>query len=112
MPHIAGTWFAPTPRHIPVHFLGHPPLMTAGPMSYSAASPSPDQAAPEPDIFAGGGEMGALMRATDWTATPLGPTAHWPQSLRTVLNILLMSRSPIFLWWGPELIQFYNDAYR
>jgi signal transduction histidine kinase/DNA-binding response OmpR family regulator len=48
----------------------------------------------------------------DWSRTPVGPVETWPQSLRTVLSILLTSRHPIFLWWGQELVQFYNDAYR
>nr|WP_211193786.1 ATP-binding protein [Pyxidicoccus fallax] len=56
--------------------------------------------------------MGALMRSVDWGTTPLGPVDRWPQSLRSVLSILLTSPSPLFLWWGPEFIQFYNDAYR
>ncbi len=56
--------------------------------------------------------MGALTRAFDWHITPIGGPEHWPQSLRTTLSILLNSRFPMFLWWGSELIQFYNDAYR
>jgi PAS domain S-box-containing protein len=64
------------------------------------------------EVLTGGGEMGALMRSLDWSTTPLGPVERWPQSLRTVLSILLTSRHPIFMWWGPELVQFYNDAYR
>jgi two-component sensor histidine kinase/PAS domain-containing protein len=64
------------------------------------------------DFLAGGGEMGALMRAHDWAATPLGPAESWPQSLRTTVRLLLNTRHPMFIWWGPELIQFYNDAYR
>ncbi len=56
--------------------------------------------------------MGALMRAMDWSTTPVGPVETWPQSLRTVLSILLTSRHPIFVWWGQELVQFYNDGYR
>ena len=56
--------------------------------------------------------MGALMRAIDWSQTPVGPVERWPQSLRTVLSILLTSRHPIFVWWGKELVQFYNDGYR
>lgn len=60
----------------------------------------------------GGGEMGALIRAYDWSASPLGPVAGWPQSLRTAAALLLSTRHPMFIWWGPELIQFYNDAYR
>jgi signal transduction histidine kinase/CheY-like chemotaxis protein len=57
-------------------------------------------------------EMKALVRAFDWSATPLGPMATWPANLRTTVDILLHSRHPMFLWWGPELVQIYNDAYR
>ena len=56
--------------------------------------------------------MGALTRAYDWTKTPLGAPASWPQSLKTAIRLLLTSQHPMFIWWGPELIQFYNDAYR
>jgi PAS domain S-box-containing protein len=64
------------------------------------------------DFLAGGGEMGALTRAHDWSATVIGAPDTWPQSLRTAVRILLNSNHPMFIWWGPELIQFYNDAYR
>src|SRR5450755_2348757 len=64
------------------------------------------------DFLAGGGKMGALARAFDWSATPLGKPDGWPQSLRTAVRILLNTNHPMFIWWGPELIQFYNDAYR
>ncbi|HEY0331220.1 MAG TPA: response regulator [Rhodopseudomonas sp.] len=64
------------------------------------------------DFLAGGGEMGALMRSHDWAASPLGPPQFWPQSLRTTLRLLLTTNHPMFIWWGEELIQFYNDAYR
>jgi signal transduction histidine kinase len=71
---------------------------------------------PHPDLaerlFAGPGEMRALCRALDWSATPLGPVAGWPLSLRTTVATLLASRHPMFLFWGPDLVQFYNDAYR
>ncbi|MBP6730716.1 MAG: PAS domain-containing protein, partial [Chitinophagales bacterium] len=63
-------------------------------------------------FIAGGGEMGALMRAKNWSETPMGEPESWPQSLRTTLSIILSSKFPMFLWWGPELICFYNDAYR
>lgn len=56
--------------------------------------------------------MGSLTRAKDWSNTPVGLPESWPQSLKTTLSILLNSRFPMFLWWGPELICFYNDAYR
>lgn len=56
--------------------------------------------------------MGALIRAHDWASTPLGPPEGWPQGLKTALRLLLSTGHPMFIWWGPELIQFYNDAYR
>ena len=60
----------------------------------------------------GGGEMGALMRSMDWSATALGPVEGWPQSLRTSVSTCLNSRFPILIWWGPDLVKLYNDAYR
>ncbi|MGI4798645.1 MAG: PAS domain S-box protein, partial [Janthinobacterium lividum] len=63
------------------------------------------------DFLAGGGEMGALMRTRDWSATPIGPPGDWSQALRTAVRLALSSRHPMFIWWGPQLIQFYNDAY-
>ena len=62
-------------------------------------------------LFAGGGEMGERMRALDWSITALGPVRGWPQSLRTCVRIILTSRQPMFVWWGDELINLYNDAY-
>jgi signal transduction histidine kinase len=64
------------------------------------------------EIFAGGGKMGALMRSIDWSTTPLGPVENWPQSLRTSVSICLASHFPMLIWWGPELVMLYNDAYR
>ena len=64
------------------------------------------------EVFAGGGEMGALMRSLDWSTTPLGPVENWPQSLRTAVSICLASHLPVLIWWGPELVKLYNDAYR
>ena len=60
----------------------------------------------------GTGELAALVRQLDWSATPLGPTQRWPQSLRTVVQILLTSRYAMWMAWGPELTFLYNDAYR
>src|SRR4051794_9580416 len=53
-----------------------------------------------------GGEMGRRMRAFDWAATPLGPPRAWPQSLRTVVRILLDSRYAMWMLWGPDLTFF------
>ncbi|MFT3907866.1 MAG: PAS domain S-box protein [Ferruginibacter sp.] len=63
-------------------------------------------------FLSGNGEMATLTREKDWSKTSLGDVETWPQSLRTTLGILLNSKFPMFLWWGPELICFYNDAYR
>lgn len=60
----------------------------------------------------GGGEMGALTRSFNWAETPLGPPDQWEQSLRTTLGIVLHSAFPMFLFWGDDLICFYNDAFR
>ena len=60
----------------------------------------------------GGGEMGALTRSYDWSQTSVGLPGEWPQSLSILVSILLNSRFPMFLWWGEDLVQFYNDAYR
>jgi signal transduction histidine kinase len=59
----------------------------------------------------GGGAAGDLIRSLDWASSSLGPIEAWPIALKSALGILLNSRFPMFLWWGPELIQFYNDAY-
>lgn len=61
--------------------------------------------------LSGGGKMGALIRALDWSKTPLGPVQGWPQSLKTSVSICLNSRFPVLIWWGPQLVKIYNDAY-
>ena len=71
---------------------------------------SSDQAAH--DCLSGGGEMGALMRATDWSQTPFGPVETWPQSLRTAVSIMLESRFAMVVAWGPDFRFLYNDRYR
>jgi two-component sensor histidine kinase len=60
----------------------------------------------------GGGEMGALMRAHDWSASGLGAPEAWPAPLRAMVRLLLNTGHPMYIWWGPELLCFYNDAYR
>ena len=56
--------------------------------------------------------MSALIRAHDWSATPLGPMQSWPQSLKTAIDLVLANRFPTVLAWGPELTCIYNDTYR
>jgi len=63
-------------------------------------------------FLSGGGEMGERMRAFDWSSSPVGPAAQWPQSLKTAVSICIGSRYPIVLWWGhPAYTMFYNDGY-
>ena len=64
------------------------------------------------DWIAAGGEMGKLIRGMDWSSTPLGPIESWPQRLRSAVSILLPSKAQIAMFWGPDLITLYNDAYR
>ncbi len=52
-----------------------------------------------------------LCQSIDWAKTPLGSLKTWPNSLKTTVGMMMRSRHPMFLWWGPELIQIYNDAY-
>ncbi len=67
---------------------------------------------PAERIFAGGGEMGSLIRSKDWAKTPLGPVENWPQSLRTAISIMLSSSFAMVVAWGPDFRFFYNDRYR
>lgn len=63
------------------------------------------------DLFAGEGEMRALMRAHDWAASPLGSPAGWPLEMRAIVSTMLHSKFPMFIAWGPQLGFLYNDAY-
>jgi signal transduction histidine kinase/ActR/RegA family two-component response regulator len=63
------------------------------------------------DFLKGGGEMGARMRALDWSATPLGHPSGWPQSLKTIVRVMLDSRFAMWMMWGPVGTFFCNDAY-
>jgi len=56
--------------------------------------------------------MGQLIREFDWERTALGSPERWPQSLRTALRILLTTHHPACVFWGPQLLCFYNDGYR
>ncbi|HCI82278.1 MAG TPA: hypothetical protein DHW02_21600, partial [Ktedonobacter sp.] len=63
------------------------------------------------EMFARGGEMGGLIAKRDWSSTSVGPVENWSQSMCMTLSLCLTSRFPMLLLWGPEYIQFYNDAY-
>ncbi|MCA1854965.1 PAS domain-containing protein [Massilia oculi] len=62
-------------------------------------------------FLSGGGQMGAMMRAHDWSVSPLGHPRGWPQALRTTVGLMLNSKFPMFVAWGPELGFLYNDSY-
>ena len=64
------------------------------------------------NFLEGSGDMAVLMRSMDWSGTPLGPIAGWPQSLRTTISLCLASNFPIDIIWGSEHTQIYNDGYR
>ncbi len=68
--------------------------------------------AASPACFADGGETGALLCGLAWSANPLGPVEQWPTSLRTAVDLCLSARCPLALWWGPDLVLLYNDAFR
>lgn len=85
--------------------------MSASPLrKIGAVVPLPTSRPRSPIL--GSGEMADRTRAFDWSRTPVGPVDHWPEALLITVNTLLSSRHPMFLWWGKDLIQFYNDAYR
>ncbi|WP_431311201.1 sensor histidine kinase [Methylobacterium nigriterrae] len=73
--------------------------------------PSSAPASSSPVFLKGGGTMGALMREHDWSATPLGSPASWPQPLKTLVALMLDSRQPMFIAWGPARVMLYNDGY-
>lgn len=71
----------------------------------------PSAVDPALHFLEGGGEMGARMRRFDWSTTPLGPPARWPQSLKTIVRVMLDSRYAMWMLWGAEYTFFCNDAY-
>ena len=71
-----------------------------GPVSPRDRGPRADPGGNAGAFLHGGGELGALIRAKDWSQTPLGAPDAWPQSLKTSLGILLNSRYPMFVFWG------------
>ncbi len=74
-------------------------------------SQPPDSAAGVAALLVHDSVTSKLIRALDWSKSPLGGIREWPRSLISLIGVMLHSRHPMFLWWGPELIQFYNDAY-
>ncbi len=62
--------------------------------------------------LAGGGNMGTLIRAKDWSETPLGNPDTWPASLRTMVSVMLNNPFGMYIAWGKDYTQIYNDGYR
>jgi signal transduction histidine kinase len=62
-------------------------------------------------LFVGSSELATLMREAEWRQTPLGDPEHWPQSVRTIIRMMLTSRYAMWMGWGTDLTFFYNDAY-
>ena len=60
--------------------------------------------------LSGGGEAGSLIQSFDWSKTAIGPSGSWPAALQALVGVMMNTRQPMLLWWGPELIQIYNDA--
>jgi signal transduction histidine kinase/DNA-binding response OmpR family regulator len=77
-----------------------------------AQSPSEDISAAATSWIEGGGEMGGLIREFDWAQTAIGPMANWSPTLRVMIRFMLANRFPLLLWWGPQYVSIYNDAYR
>jgi len=63
------------------------------------------------NFLSGAGEMGTRIRSFDWSRTSLGPIENWPESLKTSVSLILGSRHPMWIGWGPEMTFLYNDAY-
>jgi PAS domain S-box-containing protein len=85
--------------------------MTAASLREQTDRDAPRSARATADLFAGGGEMGRRMRQFDWEQHPLGTPARWPQSLKTIVRVMLDSRYAMWMLWGSELTFFCNDAY-
>jgi signal transduction histidine kinase len=66
---------------------------------------------PAPRFLTAPGELSAQILAFDWARTPLGAIEDWPQSLKTVVSLMLGSRQPMWIGWGEQATFLYNDAY-
>ena len=72
--------------------------------------PDPQDDPAHAPVFPGGGLTGEVMRGTDWSKSSLGPAESWPSALKAMVRAMLCSRQPMMIFWGPDLINFYNDA--
>src|SRR5579862_521021 len=81
------------------------------PAAYASGSVATPDDPRRLSAVAGESEMARMIRAYDWSPTPLGPLESWPQSLRTAVSLILNSQHPMWIGWGPEMTFLYNDAY-
>lgn len=65
-----------------------------------------------PYFLQNGGRAAAIIQNIDWTVNPVGIIKSWPENLKNTLSTILSSKFPMLLWWGDDLVQFYNDAFR
>lgn len=80
--------------------------------NYAGADHTDDHAIKDrADFLSGDGEVAALMRAHDWSTSPLGAPQQWPDALRVLVGVILASKQPMYLLWGDDQIIVYNDAY-
>ncbi|QPG06253.1 response regulator [Salinimonas marina] len=63
------------------------------------------------NLLAGADDLALRLEAFNWSSTGLGPYETWPASLRSVAAMVLENRFPMTLWWGPDLLHIYNEAY-
>ena len=59
----------------------------------------------------GQSETAELIRKIDWSQTKLGPIESWPLALKVNVQLCLDSKIPMYVWWGEDYINIYNDAY-
>src|SRR5690606_7981005 len=103
-------WSGGTPEGL----VGRPrtsPLDSAASMGRQNEALPPGMAEASHSFMQGGGAMGAHMRALDWSRTALGDPSGWPQALRTAVRLMLTTGHPMYIFWGPDGICLYNDAY-
>ncbi|KAG8900968.1 hypothetical protein FRB99_005658 [Tulasnella sp. 403] len=80
----------------------------ANPSRFRLLNPEKD---PQRGFFTAGTQMLEYMRNYPWDTHVLGPMDSWPQSLKTTVGAVMSSPYPWALWWGPDLVLIYNDAY-
>jgi PAS domain S-box-containing protein len=77
-----------------------------------AATGEPSDGDSAADLFRGDDETMTMLREFDWSGSPLGPARHWSPELKAAVRTVLASKVPMLIWWGPQLVQLYNDAFR